>query len=171
MAYLQRIEALIYAAVKAIGALAALLMIVVTFLDVLGRHFWSPIPGASEIISVLLGTTFFAGMSIVVREQGQIVVGLLVDRYSTKARAIEQFVSGLVSALAMGLITWIVLAKGRSLAAAQTLSGFLDFELAKMAWLLTGLAAIATLIAFSGLLPRQHRPPEGDGEGSPERDS
>lgn len=145
-----RLDRLLYGVVRAVAAFAVFSMIAVTFLDVLGRHFASAIPGASEIISVQLGIAFFAGMSLVFREKAHIVVGLLVPRYPKRWQRLEQIFSNLVSIAAMALISWLMFDKGQKLAAAHTLSGFLGFELSYMAWCLALLAAIATWFAIRG---------------------
>ena len=143
-----RLDRLLYGTVRTVAAVAVFSMIAVTLLDVLGRHFASAIPGASEIISVQLGIAFFAGMSLVFREKAHIVVGLLVPRYPKRMQLFERVFSSIVSVAAMGLITWLMFDKGQKLAAAQTLSGFLGFELSYMAWCLAALALIATWFAI-----------------------
>ena len=145
---LERMDRLLYNAVCVLAGVAVFSMVILTFVDVMGRHFFTAVPGASEIISIQLGFVFFAGMSIVVRENGHIVVGILVGKYSPRFQVIEQFITRVVSVLVMALITWLISSQAGKLKDSQTLTAYLSLELATIAYLLATVALMATLFSF-----------------------
>lgn len=147
-AALDAIEHSLYNCARIIACVALTAMVALTFVDVVGRQFHSAVPGASEIISMLLGISFFAGMSMVARENAHILVGIAVDRYPPALRAVEGLVTRVVSALSMALIAWLTFSQARKLSAAQSLTEFLSFKLAYLAYLMAALAGIATIQAF-----------------------
>jgi TRAP-type C4-dicarboxylate transport system permease small subunit len=140
----------LYGVARFVACAAPTAMIALTFVDVLGRQFLSAVPGASEIISMLLGLSFYAGMSLVTRERAHIVVGLAVGRYPPLWRAVETVITRIVSALAMALIAWFVLSNARKLLASQSLTEYLSFKVGYLVYCMGALTVIAALWAVVG---------------------
>ncbi len=140
----------LYKLVMFIACTAITAMMAVTFVDVLGRHLFSAVPGASEIISMLLGVSFYAGMSAVQRTGAHIAVGILVDRYPPVWLKIEAAVTRVISALAMALIAWLVINDAGKLRAARTISEYLGLRIAYLAYFMGVLGFIATFWAIRG---------------------
>lgn len=149
MKFVKTADALLYRAVRFIACVAVFGMIALTFIDVLGRHFVQAVPGASEIISIMLSITFFSAMSIVVRERGHIVVGLFTRTYRAWVQRIEYRLSDLVSSLAMILIAWLMYTQGNKLIEAHTLTHFLSLKLGYISYIM---AALAVPAAIYGML-------------------
>ncbi|WP_165855789.1 TRAP transporter small permease [Marinobacter sp. JSM 1782161] len=151
-AAVDRLDSGLFRLAQVIACVSVFAMIVVTFIDVAGRHFATPLPGAAEFISTLLGIAFFAGMSLVVRNNSHIVAGLAVTRYPAGLRVVERVLTAAVSFLSMVGITWLMFVKAQKLLDAQMLTKFLEVQLGYSVYAFAVLALIATVIGFFRLL-------------------
>ncbi len=88
---------------------AMLVMVVLTFVDVIGRYgFHASVFGASEMVSWLMVVVIFGGIAFVTREDSHISVGLLeglLTRYAPDASRVARHVFTLV---AYALVVWIL---------------------------------------------------------------
>lgn len=70
------------ATLETISSVVIFVMMVLTFVDVIGRYvFHSPIFGGTEIISALLALTIFSGLGVINARDEHITVELLDDRF------------------------------------------------------------------------------------------
>ncbi|MCB2100505.1 MAG: TRAP transporter small permease [Rhodobacterales bacterium] len=94
---------------RLLGGLAAVLlfcMMTLTFVDVIGRYFFSlPVPGGFEMTELMMATLIFAGLPLVTVYDEHIVVDLFDFIVPHRARAFRDAAVTLVCALAMGVIS------------------------------------------------------------------
>ena len=70
------------ATLETISSVVIFIMMVLTFVDVIGRYvFHSPIYGGTEIISALLALTIFSGLGVINARDEHITVELLDDQF------------------------------------------------------------------------------------------
>ncbi|VCU70412.1 Tripartite ATP-independent periplasmic transporters, DctQ component [Pigmentiphaga humi] len=153
----------------AVGGTSLAAMILVTFVDVLGRNFYKPLPGASEIVSFLLGIMFFAGLSLVTLERAHISVGVLAEKLPGPLRRVEQVFTWAGSVLCCGLFAWMAVRSSVTLWTTDYLTSYLEIRLA---WVVFGMAALAILAVPAALYVRPpradaaHGAAGGSGEGT-----
>ena len=145
-----------------LGCLILFAMMVLTFVDVIGRYvFLAPIPAAYEIISLMMPAVIFCALPITVLREGHVTVDLL-DSFVPRAVARFQGLAvNLVSATALGLVTWRLWIKATEDRQYDSVTD----ELLLLIWpfgvgmaLLCGLASLAALInAWLYLTGRKER--------------
>jgi TRAP-type transport system small permease protein len=86
-------------------------MMLLTFVDVIGRYWYNrSIFGASEMIELLMVVTVFGGLALVARHDEHITVSLFdgwLDRWAPAAQRLAIRLCGL---LCQGLIAWVLAA-------------------------------------------------------------
>ena len=89
---------LVLAGIKWVSAGLLFMMMVVTFVDVIGRYLLhSPIFGAAEMIQFLLAGTVFSGLILVSNQNSHIVVELLSPAIHARMPVFHNLVVGLFS--------------------------------------------------------------------------
>ena len=133
----------------AAGAVLAVLM-VLTFLDVCGRYFFnSPVVGAYEFTEIAMALIVFGALPAVTARREHITTGLFENLLRRGWRRAQQVSIALVSALAMGGLAWRMYDVAGNMAALGTYTPLLRIRLAPLAYLMAGLAAIATVIVLA----------------------
>ena len=93
--------------VKILSAVLLLLMMGLTFVDVLGRYlFNAPIYGSAEMIQFLLALTIFAALGIVNADDSHIVVEVFEARIKKFIPNLHGYLIQGFSVLAMAFISW-----------------------------------------------------------------
>ncbi len=91
------------------SSIVILIMMILTFVDVLGRYiFAAPIFGASEMIAALLAIAIFSGLGITNARDEHIVVELVDHRIRKLAPRVYETVIQLFSVAAMLLIVYVI---------------------------------------------------------------
>jgi TRAP-type C4-dicarboxylate transport system permease small subunit len=72
----------------------------------MGRYFYKPITGASEIGALLLGLLIFSAFPLVTRDQQHICVGLLDHVFSGWVKRVRDFVVFVASIMAVTFMGW-----------------------------------------------------------------
>lgn len=97
----------ILTALEWISALLLFTMMLLTFIDVVGRYvFTAPIFGAAEMIQFLLAITIFAGLGLVNAHDDHIVVELFEPSIKRRLGASHRYIVQGFSVAAMAFITW-----------------------------------------------------------------
>lgn len=123
-------------------------MMVVTFVDVVGRYVFSrPLTGAFELTEVLLGLLIFAGLPIVTRRRGHVAVDLLTTRLAPAPRAALARLAAVVTAAVLGGLAWRLGVTASDLIAYGDATVFLGIPLGPVAGVMAALCAVAALIA------------------------
>lgn len=127
-------------------------MMVLTFVDVVGRYlFLKPVPAAYEIISLMMPAIIFCALPLTVLRESHVTVDLLDAFIGEGLARIQGIVVSLVSAAALGLVTWRLGIKSYD----DWRFGSMTDELFIPVWpfgaVMTVLCAVATLAAVINL--------------------
>ena len=137
----------------AIGLMALFAMMLLTFADVVARYlFAAPIYGAVEIIEVLLAMMILAGLVMVNDADEHIVVELFSARLARWMPRLHYVLTGAVSMVAMGLMTYGLALMAIHAAERASTSVVLAIPLAWVFGLLAALAAVAFVLLTLTLL-------------------
>ncbi|MGB3245875.1 MAG: TRAP transporter small permease [Sulfitobacter sp.] len=137
---------------RLLGLIACLFlfaMMVLTFVDVIGRYvFLSPLPAAYEIISLMMPAIIFCALPITVLREGHVTVDLLDGFVPSAAKRLQAVLVSLFSAAALGLVTWRLYVKTIEDLDYETVTD----ELLLLVWPfgagMSALCALATLAAL-----------------------
>ncbi|MEZ5450982.1 MAG: TRAP transporter small permease [Thiolinea sp.] len=95
-----------------LGGTAALFMftmMLVTFVDVLGRDLFSaPLPGGFEITELLLASLIFLGLPLVTAAGGHVEVDLLDSVIPARLKRLQNGLINLLNILAFSVLSWLV---------------------------------------------------------------
>ena len=125
-------------------------MMLLTFVDVIGRYvFLAPLPAAYEIISLMMPGIIFCALPLTVLRETHVTVDLL-DAFIPGAIArFQGVIVNLISAVALGLVTWRLWIKGTEDRYYETVTD----ELLLLIWpfgvgmaILCGIATLAALV-------------------------
>lgn len=141
--------------VKALEALTCvflLLMMVLTFIDVLGRYvFNQPIFGANEMISSLLALVIFSGLGMANARDDHIVVELLDHKVRRLSPKVYEVVIQGFSVLAMSLIAYVLLDLAIESYQHKALTFVLEIPLAYIAGSVSFLAMLSVVSQVMGI--------------------
>lgn len=90
------------------AALVMFTMMMVTFVDVVGRGFDHPVPGGFEITEFLLASLIFLGLPLVTAEGGHVEVDLLDSVIPNWFKSFQRVLIGLVNIGAIGLLSYLM---------------------------------------------------------------
>lgn len=144
-------------ALMGFSAIFLFLMMAFTFSDVIGRYFFnSPITGATEIISFLLGLTIFSALPLVTRNRSHITVGLFEQFFHGRIRYLQRLLVLLVTIGVIVFVTWLMFDQALSMYEDGTLTEYLDLPEAPIVFSFAALTALAAFI-FLGVIWRYLR--------------
>ena len=128
-------------------------MMAVTFVDVLGRYFFSaPIPGGFELIEFMLPLAMFGALPVITRAESHIVISVLTGVLKGNGAWIQRFCV-LTGCIIVNIgITYLMWLQGSELAEAQQISGFLEWSYAPPAYLISLLSAVTVIILILMLI-------------------
>lgn len=150
---LQRLEALTAHALGVIAALALFAMMLLTFVDVIGRYgFHRSIFGAAEIIEHLMIVTVFAGLAFITARNEHITVSLMDFLIARYIGAAQRWASIGISVGCTMLITWQMFEHGLDSLGSGKRTAVLDLPqwtqpMSAAALSLAGLALLAVAVA------------------------
>lgn len=135
---------------EAVSGIVLAAMMLLTFIDVIGRYILSaPIFGASEMISTLLALLIFLGLGIANARDKHIVVELFNEQARSLApRLYDVLVQGF-SILAMCLIVFVLSIQAMEAARVDSKTVVLEWPLV---WITGTVAALAALSVVSQIL-------------------
>lgn len=147
------------------GACAATLLAMVglTVVDVIGRYlFAAPVPGAGELIELLLVGLIFLGLPLVSLSDGHVTVDLATERLPAWTRAPLLVLARLVNALVLGVVGWRLLVMGAALAGYGETSLYLRLPIAPFAYGAAVLCWLAALLLLGMVIARTPGHRQGD---------
>jgi len=146
---LKRIEAFASLMLGVIAGIALFVMMVLTFVDVIGRYgFHKSIFGAAEIIEHLMMLTVFAGLAFITAKNEHITVTLMEGLIARHLAAPQRWASIVVSVGCTLLITWQMYEHAVDLLRSGKRTAVLDLP----QWQLPMSAAILSLVGFALLV-------------------
>ena len=137
-------------ALKWVAGSLMLLLLGLTFVDVVGRYaFGRPIPGGFEIIEFNMGLLIFAALPLVTRKRGHITVSLFDALMGEGIRRLRDSVVLLGSAGVVGFISFLMFRSGLEMLEANTVSRVYDFPLAPVVFIISALGVITLLLLLA----------------------
>lgn len=145
--------ALIVRVLETFSSVVLALMMLLTFIDVVGRYILgAPIFGASEMISVMLALVIFSGLGIANARDKHIVVELIDARVrALSPRVYDIAVQGL-SLFVMCLIVWVLFEAALHAAEVNSRTIVLEWPLSWVFGIVVALAALSVVCQVLGLM-------------------
>ena len=144
--------AIIIKGLELLTSVFLVIMMVITFVDVLGRYiFNAPIFGANEMISSLLALVIFAGLGIANARDDHIVVELLDHRVRRLSPKVYEIVIQSFSVFVMVLIAFVLFELALEAYHQNALTYVLEIPLAYVAGAVSFLAALSVVSQLMGI--------------------
>ncbi|MGA0571909.1 TRAP transporter small permease [Variovorax sp. VNK109] len=136
-------------------------MMCLTFVDVVGRYFFSmPLMGGVEVIEVLLVITIFAGLPLAALHQEHIEIDVLGTFIPPAVWGALGRIGNAVFAVALVLVAWLLLRRARQLHADGEATAMLHIPLDAVAWSMVVFTVISALLhLLRVVLPRDAADP------------
>jgi TRAP-type transport system small permease protein len=135
-------------------AAALFLMMLITFLDVVGRYLVNrPLPGAAELVQYLMLSFIFLALPLVTLQEGHISISIIESLAGARARRAHRVLVFLGSAFVVGVLCVRLWMHGEMLAANRDVIGYLNLPLAPAAFAAAVLSGLTTLVlvAMAGM--------------------
>jgi TRAP-type C4-dicarboxylate transport system permease small subunit len=143
----------ILAVLEIFSAVLLFVMMMLTFVDVIGRYvFTAPIFGAAEMVQFLLAMTIFGGLSLVNAHDDHISVELfepMLDRWIPRTRRI---LIQLFSVVVMTVIAWQLIQFALEAHQLGQITVVLEWPLVIVAGAVAALSVISLLVQLLGLM-------------------
>lgn len=134
----------VFGSLQIILASSVLLMMGLTFVDVLGRYlFTAPISGAFEMTQFLLAITVFAALPLVTWREGHIVVSLFEVKKQGLLRTAQRVTIMIVSGVSLGLVALFLWREAVTLDQSGQVTGFLQWPFAPLVFAMCGFTVVA----------------------------
>lgn len=122
-------------------------MVVVTFIDVVGRYLFNrPMKGAFELTEVLMATLIFAALPAITARREHIAVDLLDRYFSTRLAQVRNAVIELGSTCVVGALAYIFFEQAKQTYADGLYTQALQLALAPVLFFAMGALAVAALL-------------------------
>ena len=133
-----------------LGGVLLFLIMLLTFADVAGRSFDSPIGGAKEATEVMLAILVFLLLPVVTWERRHIVIDLLDGLVPHWLRGPQRLAVDLLGAVACGYAVPAIARQARSAFEYGDRVAYIDLP---MGWVVSGMTCLVALtaLAFAGL--------------------
>ena len=127
-------------------AIVPMAMVLVTCLDVVGRRFDLPLPGAIEMVELLMGLLVFGALPLVTADREHVTVSLVDDLIGPGLRQIRDRLVCAVSAAIVAVIAWQLFRKAFETASFGDRSAYLGLPLAPLAFFMAGMTAVTVAV-------------------------
>ena len=135
---------------KALGFLAAsvlMLLMIITFFDVLGRYLFSaPLPGAFELTEIMMAMLIFAGLPLVSHANQHVTVNLIVGILSPIILHLQRLITQAIMAVILAVMAWRMWIKAEEMLEQGDETAYLLLPIAPVAFFMTLMMAVSTLI-------------------------
>ncbi|NNE87270.1 MAG: TRAP transporter small permease [Silicimonas sp.] len=143
---------LIIKALEMLSMTFLMLMMILTFVDVIGRYILNqPVFGANEMISSLLAVLIFSGLGIANARDDHIVVELLDHRVRRLSPKVYEVVIQSFSVLVMSLIAFVLFELALEAYHQKALTFVLEIPLAWIAGSVSFLAILSVISQIMGI--------------------
>ena len=135
-------------ALEWIGACVLIAMMLLTFVDVVGRYLFSaPVPGGFEITELLLASIIYCGLPLITLRDGHITVDLMEGFFPVWFKALRDRVVFAGMALVLGFISARLFNKAGDFVEYNDQTAVLNIPLAPLCYGMAVLGGISALIA------------------------
>jgi TRAP-type C4-dicarboxylate transport system permease small subunit len=143
-----------------IGALLLFAMMMLTFVDVIARYFFSrSITGGFEITEIMLATLIFCGLPLITLRDGHITVDLLEGFFGNTFKLLRDRLVYIMVTVTLAFLGYRLWLKGQTFVEYNDQTAILYIPLAPVCFIMSVLciisAAIAAYFAISGHSPRK----------------
>ena len=135
-------------ALEWIGALVLFSMMVLTFVDVLGRYLLSsPVPGGFEITEIMLASLIYCGLPLITMRDGHITVDLVEGLLPAWFKALRDRVIALMMTAVLGYIGYRLFGKAGDFVNYNDQTAVLNIPLAPLCYAMAVLTILSAIIA------------------------
>lgn len=136
-----------------LSCVCLVLLMLVTFADVIGRYFLNrPVTYAVELIELLMGLVVFFGLAYTTIKKAHISVDLLVDAVPSVVKSALMVFAALVSAVVIIIMAWRLTLRAIGFASDGLSTSVLFMPVAPFVFLMCAGAALAALVAVAQLI-------------------
>jgi TRAP-type C4-dicarboxylate transport system permease small subunit len=136
-----------------VGGLTLLVMMFLTFADVIGRYFFRrPVLGAFELTEILLAITVFAAMPAVTQQDKHIKLDFLDEVMGKGLRGLIDGISTFFMMASLFLLGYAVALQASKMAAAGLHSEFLNLPTFWALYLVSGLLVLSAIFLICRIL-------------------
>ncbi len=122
-------------------------MMVITFIDVIGRYvFNAPLPGGMEITEYLMASVIFLGLPLLSAEQGHVTVDLFDRFLSAKIKLLEAILVNILSFVLMSVLSWRLWLRAGETTEYGDVTAFLELPLGPLVYFTSIMVGITSLI-------------------------
>ncbi|MGB0846279.1 MAG: TRAP transporter small permease [Thiolinea sp.] len=147
------------------AALVMFTMMMVTFIDVVGRDFFDyPLPGGFEVTELLLAALIFLGLPLVTAEAGHVDVDLLDNVIPRWLKPVQALVINLINIAAFSTLTWLMWKFSIRTYQYQDTTAILQIPYAGLTFLMAITCTLATLALLVMLFTGRKRLLKADDE-------
>lgn len=129
----------------AVGAVALVVLVVVTLVDVVGRYFGAPLTGAQDITTMGLATLVFGGMALCDRLGGHISVDIFERHFPEWLNRASDIAAALLGAVTFGFIAWTVLDSAALSQMLNLKTNIIDLPKWWFQWAVAGFSSVTAL--------------------------
>lgn len=139
-----------------VAGAALFAMMILTFVDVVGRYaFSSPLRGGMELIEVLLVLTIFAGLPLTAQHQEHIEIDVLAERFPGWLWSALGRVGNLAFTAGLAFAAQLLVQRAHQLQHDGEATVMLQIPLTAVAWLMAVLTLVSALLhLWRALVPR-----------------
>ena len=131
-----------------VGTLLASLMII-TFVDVIGRKLGHPISYAFELTQIAMGLMIYIGLPLVTAKREHIVIDLLLMNFSSRLRRVLQVTMDIACCFMTFVVAWQLWLQAGKLAASNNVLMFTRIPLAPIVYVMGVMTAITGFVLVS----------------------
>ncbi|MBT5569893.1 MAG: TRAP transporter small permease [Alphaproteobacteria bacterium] len=136
-----------------ISAILLFLMMALTFVDVIGRYFFTaPVFGAAEMIQFLLAMTIFGGLSLVNARDSHITVELFEPWLQRRIPRLQPILVQTFSVVVMTIIAWQLTVFAIEAHELGSMTVVLEWPLVVVAGTVAGLSVVSLVAQILGLI-------------------
>jgi len=136
-----------------ISAILLFLMMALTFVDVIGRYFFTaPVFGAAEMIQFLLAMTIFGGLSLVNARDSHITVELFEPWLQRRIPRLQTILVQTFSVVVMTIIAWQLTVFAIEAHELGSMTVVLEWPLVVVAGTVAGLSVVSLVAQILGLI-------------------
>jgi TRAP-type C4-dicarboxylate transport system permease small subunit len=132
-----------------LGVIVAVLlmaMMLITVVDVIGRYgLKQPVPGAYELIELMLAIVIFTALPLVCLRDENITVSILIERFPARTRQIHAGVVSLLCAGVLAAVAWRLYAHAAQLASYGDVTMFLRLPRGPIGYTMAVLSALGAI--------------------------
>lgn len=137
-------------ALKRIGGLALVGMMLLTCFDVAFRAFGTPIFGAVEIVSFMATILLACAMPQTHQENGHVGVDLFIRKLKPQTQAVVDSVTNVVAALLFGLVCWRMIIYAGTMRKSGEVSMTLEFPAYILVYVVSVAFGVLALVIATG---------------------